>query len=103
MKRFGGCKTTIASRKYVRYLGKRSTFQSGYFSKFDGIICLAMVVIKMKTDIFSSGRTDDKCSWTSMSGKWKVALPFGAECAVIGIKMSERANSFGFGGYQIRR
>jgi hypothetical protein len=31
-----------------------------------------------------------------MSGKWKVALPFGTECAVIGFKMSERANSFGW-------
>jgi hypothetical protein len=35
-------------------LGNEARFKAGYFSKFDAIICLAMVVIKMKTDIFSS-------------------------------------------------
>jgi hypothetical protein len=29
-------------------------FKASYFSKFDGFIYLAMVVIKMKTDIFLS-------------------------------------------------
>jgi acyl-coenzyme A synthetase/AMP-(fatty) acid ligase len=29
-------------------------FKAGYFSKFDLLYYLAMVVIKMKTDIFSS-------------------------------------------------